>query len=621
MVSKPTSIRVALNQTISNSTTDSMSVEEFYKIESFISSNAGLELSSTTRIRFWIISTLMVLMGVFYLISLIKNVTMRNYWLIERNRNGYLNPNLEVLVPLFALINSSLVLCSIILMNRDNGRYLSRPTMITQMISYNFLFYCAATRVWRTLSVIPIVPVQLTPRGTSFLSNGLPPSLFNMLVVLLYISFPVATLPITLSMTKDADTLGRDFFILNSNVKLFNAQEEDLLLDDALPPFLANEFKSTLDTLRPMMYQVNRRWRFACGIYLCYCLSLFTLFIYASARLYSTLTVQVQILTQARRRFARMASVGVRSVEDDITSDDASESIQSRTMYGAIVKSIKKLKATIWTQSQDQSELLEFWDCPDSCGENAELERKAKMSSRYRTALLWQSSCSSVIFLSFVVLTACLAFDAFGVPNRTSPTRVATITFEWTGWAWSVPGSVLAFMTCCVALVPHSASEDANNARSAATIRKSSAKGNRLQTELSRTSTESDVVNLRPYGGFLAETPQSSLAKATFTGEIKSLGSRIWRKLCPQWSSSPRSSSSPRVRKLSCFSFSENEKISDQQVVNHFPPGHGIDMQNENASEPVMRHTLQFTSGRDLLPLGQIKSDINIIKSLRHNDP
>ncbi|OAV99506.1 hypothetical protein PTTG_12696 [Puccinia triticina 1-1 BBBD Race 1] len=617
MVTNSTSIRLALDHT-ANTSTKPMDVDHLFKVENFISSNAGLSLASNIRIRFGIISALMVLMGFFYLISLIKNITIRNYWLIERNKNGYLNPNIEVLVPLFALINSSLVLCSIILMNRDNGRYLSRPTMVTQMISYNFLFFCAATRVWRTLSVIPLVPVQLTPRGTSLLSSGLPPFLFNTLVVILYISFPAATLPITLSMAKDADKLGRDFFILSSNLKIFSAQQQGSSPEDALPSLVVDQFEATLNSLQPILYQVNHRWRIACGIYLCYCLGLFTLFIYASARLYSTLTVQVQILTQARRRFARMASVGVRSFEDDLTSDSASETIQSSTMCHAIVRSLKKLKASIWTQSQDQSQLLEFWDCPDSCSENAELERKSKMSSRYRTALLWQSFCSSLIFMAFVVLTASLAFDAFGVPNRTSATKVAIITFEWSGWAWSVPGSVLAFVTCCVALVPHSTTE--TTAPSAASIRKPSTRDNRLQPHLSRTSTESDVVNLRPYGGFLSETPQSSLAtKPTITGEIQSLGRNMWKKIWPV-SDFSSASASPRLRKMSCFSFSENEKTDDQQVGNNSSPGHGIDIQNENAGEPTLKRNLQFNPGRNLLPVGQIKSDINIIKSLRHHE-
>ncbi|POW02788.1 hypothetical protein PSTT_11551 [Puccinia striiformis] len=524
MVSTSTMTRLQLNPTAKNST-EPFDVTDLDDIVNFLSSNAGLELGRAKQTRFWIISALMFLMAVLYFITIIKNITIRNYWLVERNKNGYLNPNIEVLIPLFSVIHSSLVFCSIVLMHQDNGRYLSQPTMVTQLVSYNFLFYSAATRVWRTLSVIPLVPVQLTAHGTSLLSNGFPPFLFNTLVVLLYMSFPVATLPVGLTMARGAGKIGREVYNLIPNLKLLIAQQ-DALPDRVLPPFLVNQIDITLESLHGTVYQVNRRWRITCAIYLFYCSSLFALFIYASVRLYSTLTVQLKILTQARLRFARMTSVGVRPVT-----------------------------------------VVRIWDCPDSCVENAELVRRTRTSVRYRTALLWQSFCSGIIFASFVVLTACLAFDVFGVPNRRSATQVGIITFEWSGWAWSVPGSVLAFVTCCVALVPHSASEVTTKATPTRnSVRKSGAKDNRYPPELSRTSTESDAVNLRPFGVNVAQTPQLSIERTTIAGGIKSAGSKIWRKLRISRAYSFNRPSVPEERKFSCFSFSEDEKIGDHVV-------------------------------------------------------
>ncbi|KAI7949097.1 hypothetical protein MJO28_007918 [Puccinia striiformis f. sp. tritici] len=620
MVSTSTMTRLQLNPTAKNST-EPFDVTDLDDIVNFLSSNAGLELGRAKQTRFWIISALMFLMAVLYFITIIKNITIRNYWLVERNKNGYLNPNIEVLIPLFSVIHSSLVFCSIVLMHQDNGRYLSQPTMVTQLVSYNFLFYSAATRVWRTLSVIPLVPVQLTAHGTSLLSNGFPPFLFNTLVVLLYMSFPVATLPVGLTMARGAGKIGREVYNLIPNLKLLIAQQ-DALPDRVLPPFLVNQIDITLESLHGTVYQVNRRWRITCAIYLFYCSSLFALFIYASVRLYSTLTVQLKILTQARLRFARMTSVGVRSFEDDVTSVGASESTVSSSMYRSCVKSFKKLKSSLWAQSQDQSQLLEFWDCPDSCVENAELVRKTRTSVRYRTALLWQSFCSGIIFASFVVLTACLAFDVFGVPNRRSATQVGIITFEWSGWAWSVPGSVLAFVTCCVALVPHSASEVTTKATPTRnSVRKSGAKDNRYPPELSRTSTESDAVNLRPFGVNVAQTPQLSIRRTTITGGIKSAGSKIWRKLRIFRGTPSTALPSPRERKFSCFSFSEDEKIGDH-VVHPISPGHGIDIPNDTiVGQPPMSHTSPSSPRKDLLPLRQMGSDINIIKSLRQQHP
>lgn len=606
--------RLALS-TIASTSFESIDLDEL-AIGKFLSRNAGLLLDSGIRIRFWIISFLMFIMGVLHLITLIKNISIRNCWLVERNKSGYLNPNLEILVPLFALVNSSLVLCSIIMMNRDNGRYLSRPTMITQMISYNALCYCAATRVWRTLSAIPLVPVQLTPHGTSLLSNGVPPFLFNTLVILLYISFPVATLPLTLKMTREADQLGKKVFELVPELKLLIAQEQETP-GAGLPRLIVEEVKHKLDLIDEILIDVNSRWRISCGVYLFYCLGLFALFIYASARLYSTLTVQLQLLTQARRRFARMASVGVIPSEDDLPHATATESGRASTTYRNLVTSIKRLKAAIWTQGQDQSECMKFWDCLDASSENAELERKAKMSSRYRTAVLWQSFCSSLIFLAFVVLTSCLAFDAFGVPHRTSATQVAIITFEWTGWAWSVPGSVLALVTCGVALLPHSASEAAANLPSTTSTRKQSAKDYRLQPKLSRTSTESDVVNLRPYGFFPTEMQETSTAKTT--SEFKTLSSKIWSKLSTYAGNSSALPVFQRERKVSCLSLSEEEKTSEH-AVNEISPAHGIEIHTETArGMPCISRTPPFAPGHVILPMGKIRSDLNIIKSLRHH--
>lgn len=600
---------------IANISTQTLNIDDLYRIQDFLSTNAGLSLGSRIKIRFWIISSLMFIMGALHFITLIKNIFSRNYWLIERNKNGYLNPNIEVLVPLFSLLNGSLFLCSIILMNRDNGRYLSSPTMTIQMASYNALFYCAATRVWRTLSAIPLVPVQLTPHGTSLLSNGVPPFWFNTLVVLLYISFPVVTLPLSLKMCKDAGNLGEKVFILMPNLKLLIAQQQGSPTS-TLPKFLLDQFEIQLESIHQVLLDVNHQWRIACGVYLSYTLSLFVLFVYASVRLYSTLTVQLRILTQARRRFARMASVGMISVEDDMTFDCTSQSIRSSKMYRTVVKSIRRLKAAIWIQCHAESELLEFWDWLDASSENAELERKAKMSFRYRTAVLWQSFSSGIIFMAFVVLTACLAFNAFGVPNRTSGTQAALITLEWSGWAWSVPGSVLALVTCGVAFAPHPASKATTQLPSS--LRRQSPKENRFKTELSRTSTESDVVNLRPYGVSDTETRQESTPATTITGEIKKLGGNIWRKL---WTSrtSPASQVSQIKRKVSCFSFSADEK-SREQVVNQIPPGHGIDMPNQTAQGTPINHDHRFDSGNGLFPADQITSDINIIKSLRHQD-
>lgn len=608
---------LALN-TIANTSFESMDFDEVH-IRNFISGNAGLLLDPGIRIRFWIISFLMFIMGVLHLITLIKNISIRNCWLVERNKSGYLNPNLEILFPLFALVNSSLVLSSIIMMNHDNGRYLSRPTMITQMTSYIALCYCAATRVWRTLSAIPLVPVQLTPHGTSLLSNGVPPFLFNTLVILLYISFPAATLPLTLKMTGEADRLGRMVFELVPELSFLIAQEQETP-GAGLPSLVVEEVKHTLESIEETLFDVNRRWRISCGIYLFYCLGLFVLFIYASARLYSTLTVQLQILTQARRRFTRMASVGMIPFEDDLPH--ATESGWASTTYRNLVTSIKKLKAAILTQGQDQSECMKFWDCLDASGENAELERKAKMSSRYRTAVLWQSFCSTMIFMAFVVLTSCLAFNAFGVPYRTPATQVAIITFEWTGWAWSVPGSVLAFVTCGVALLPHSASEAATKASSSTSTRKQFAKDHRLQHKLSRTSTESDAVNLRPYGVFLTETHETSTVKTTIRGEIKTLSSKIWSKLSTHAGNSSALPVSQSGRKVSCLSLSEEEKISEH-IVNEISPAHGIEIHPETArGAPCISRTPPFAPGHVILPMGQIGSDINIIKSLRHHpDP
>ncbi|KAI9610689.1 hypothetical protein KEM48_002489 [Puccinia striiformis f. sp. tritici PST-130] len=413
MVSTSTMTRLQLNPTAKNST-EPFDVTDLDDIVNFLSSNAGLELGRAKQTRFWIISALMFLMAVLYFITIIKNITIRNYWLVERNKNGYLNPNIEVLIPLFSVIHSSLVFCSIVLMHQDNGRYLSQPTMVTQLVSYNFLFYSAATRVWRTLSVIPLVPVQLTAHGTSLLSNGFPPFLFNTLVVLLYMSFPVATLPVGLTMARGAGKIGREVYNLIPNLKLLIAQQ-DAFPDRALPPFLVNQIDITLESLHVTVVRI----------------------------------------------------------------------------------------------------------------------------------------------LGF--------FDVFGVPNRRSATQVGIITFEWSGWAWSVPGSVLAFVTCCVALVPHSASEVTTKATPTRnSVRKSGAKDNRYPPELSRTSTESDAVNLRPFG---------------------------------------------------------DEKIGDH-VVHPISPGHGIDIPNDTVvGQPPMSHTSPSSPRKDLLPLRQMGSDINIIKSLRQQHP
>jgi hypothetical protein len=72
-------------------------------------------------------------------------------------------------------------------------------------------------------------------------------------------------------------------------------------------------------------------------------------------------------------------------------------------------------------------------------------------------------------------------------------------------------------------------------------------------------------------------------------------------------------------RKVSCFSFSADEK-SREQVVNQIPPGHGIDMPNQTAQGMPINHDHRFDSGNGLFPADQITSDINIIKSLRHQD-
>lgn len=607
-------------------------------IADFLSSNANLTLNQSLRTRLWIISTLMLLMSVLYLISLVKNLTSRNCWLIEFNKDGYLNPNIDILVPLLSVVYGALVLSSIILTHRDDGQYLRAPTMLLQQLSYIVLYYCAIVRdkksledfqqieiskllwnpnknhllvfvylVWRTLCVIPSVPVQLTAHSTSLLSRGLPPFLFNTLLVLVCISYAVVTLPISIMVTKDAEKLGKEVFDVLPSVKLTAAQYQAQGAD-SFSPALIIQFETTFASIARDMNQVMRRWRVVCAIYAVYCLCLFTVFIYAFVRLYTTLTLQIKILTEARRRFTRMASVGMRSF-DDLTSH-TSESIRSSVKYHILLKSAKKVYDSIRHHSQNQSEMMGFWETAESCTENSEMARKSKLGKRYRTAVLGQFLCSASIFTSLIILTLCLTFNAFGVPDRASATEILLLSHEWTGWAYSVPGSVMAFLTCFVALDPGSQSETTPGASTAA--REPGPKDNRHHSASSRLSTESDVVKLRSYKPFLVGAEPQLDAEPTDTNGINSWRSKIWRGLrtFAVHSDFPESH---RSQKLYSISLGENEKKNDQ-VIDKVKAQPKPDNEPEISSAPNGNHSLnQHPDG--------LKSDVNIIKSLRDRHP
>lgn len=596
--------------------TDSMKIQNLEQAQKFLRSTAIITPDSSLKVRLWIIFGLTLVMGGLNLIILLKNLNFRNYWLVEKDKNGYLNSNIEILVPFFGVLNCCLFLSSIVLLTGDNGRYLSFQTMMTQLTSYTFLFYCAITRVWRILSAIPLVPVQLTPRGTSLLSSGLPPFLFNTLLILVYASFPTVTLPICLKVSRDSSRIGKKGFQMVLQLQAILEQSANATLNDSLTLVVLKEINMTCESFDKALRSTMLLFRIVCGIFLVYCFSLFAVFIYASARIYTTLTLQMQILHQARRRFTRMASVGMRSFEVDLISPHPG-SISSSNAYHVILGYLKKAKELMGAQSRDQSELSELWESIDSCTENAELMRKSKISRRYRTAVVWQCVSSSLIFLAFIVLTACLAFNVFGVPIRTTPLRVWFIAFEWSGWASSAPGCVLAFVSCFVTWDAAHGHADSERPKvpSLPSTRKPMLPDSSHPTDSSRSSMVMDIVNLHPNKIFVTHDPSSSIEKATTNSEVESLGIRIWRKLQLTKKALPQHES-PRLRKLSCFSFGENEKTGEKALSQPNTES-GLNAMNKISGISSGGHVLTINTDASMMRLGHLRSDINIIKSLR----
>ncbi|MBW0496768.1 hypothetical protein O181_036483 [Austropuccinia psidii MF-1] len=553
-------------------------------------------------IRFRVITGLVFLMSFFYLMALIKNFSARTFWLVRLDKLGYLSPNTRLLMPIFGLFSGTLSLCSIMMTVQDYNRYLRRFTMFSQLLSYVFLIYCGILRTWRILSILPVVPVRLTFQD-NMLRKGMPPSLFNSLIVFLFISVPAILLPLGNVMTRDAANFGKETFYFISRMRAQAAGVTNFLNG-------RDHMNVEYTTIPAKINHLIFLWRIVSAVCFAYITGVFIAFAYASIRLHLTLSRQVHILAQARRRFARLASSGARSFEKDSgskASDTAYSTIQIRRRWMSL---IPRLDAMLWQEPENEDETTEFWDASDFYSENDELHRKLRMLQRCRRASDCQFIFASLIFLAFNVLSVANTLNVFGMTTRTSAIEVVLFTQEWADWTLAVPGSLLAFVSCCLAFGPQARFEIIRKAPMTSFHKPLLRRSILSKTELSRSFEESDIANLKSYRFFLPSPPSPSVPKPQATNTVIASIRRFQRNakgnaVCPN------SPLSPKTQKIPCASGNNNENIwdADMSFGSYY-------VQEEVYHKPTNLENFPYADGS----FSRKPSDVNIIKALRAQD-
>ncbi|KAG0140508.1 hypothetical protein CROQUDRAFT_355645 [Cronartium quercuum f. sp. fusiforme G11] len=416
-------------------------VAEWESVRSFGLDNLSPNVSPSRKYRFNGLAGCMVLMTVLYSINLFEALIKKRLWLFKTDKAGYWHPNLQTLIPLLSCIMSMLLFSSIMLQNSDYNKYLRTSTMITQLLAYHFLYFCAVTHTWKILAVLPSTPFHLRT-GDGHQTPPISPRAFNAFVCTLYLTFSVVFLPLQIWMARTAATAGAMWFQimptlddLIQNKQQMNATELQNLSQFAI---------RGLEKLMTPMARSFLLWRVVCGIYTLYITVQLIVYVYASIKLMTTLAKQLKVIRYAAIHAAQLANITISATIGlpEFSPPRKPERIRSRTrkslhLFWMWVISDEDFSSRVWNDSIVNGVMDEV----------RHLEEKHKVVNRSRNMIAFHLMIVGAVIASYWVLAACLTIDVFGAGTRTPAIEIVLITQEWGDWAWGIPGLLLSIVS------------------------------------------------------------------------------------------------------------------------------------------------------------------------------
>lgn len=438
--------------------------------------------SAPDQILFKTTNILIVLIIALYLFGVFKQLGKSRIWVAQIDPKGYWQPNVNVLLPIFATAHGIALTAALGLMHLDFGGPVRPWALSFESGSFLLLHYLNWSKTWVTLYAMPHCneagPRLMHPRigsSTRFAS----PNLFNSLIFLGYAAPVLIGFPLMILQHRSIDQAHQGYLSLLKTIESIGNSSPT---DAPLTTWLLNPTMTLkIQDLKSDGEQTHQYGKlFAIMLISVHSISILFL-LWATQAILRTLFKQVRIHRRCiwnRRQVLGLDLSSIQSHESKQAKGppfDKAEtaSVDSRA-EGFIIQfeSVNKIEppktreASCWIDWKVitpclrrgtevgaelwNSDLIRHLDEKDQVLQS-NLEAQYLTLRQYTANTMWQALLICMISGCYITLGLSYVFNSQDAPIRTSYPQLCLNQLKYGGMIWTVGGFLLATLTAIVA--------------------------------------------------------------------------------------------------------------------------------------------------------------------------
>ncbi|KAG0141104.1 hypothetical protein CROQUDRAFT_68661 [Cronartium quercuum f. sp. fusiforme G11] len=444
-------------------------------LHQFVSQQIHPSPNSTMRILLVVMTAISALIGLLYLTSGIRHLTQgRSSWLYERDSEGYIHPNTNLIMPIWACVYTISNLLALISLQIDLSTFIKWHTIVLHFATIFIIFSFGWTKIWCFSYAMP--PSIFRPGAHHEPSNGptrgrVHPTFYNMCSMAMYF-IPFALIaPFAISIVQNIHEIERSWEKYNIAHGLMirtisQSNNSTNLLQ--IQKTIEKEIWKQLNHLQELRDDTLLHIRYTSGI----CIVIETLF--AIIAFISTWIIMRALWSQVRtlrecvtlstpdEHYNKISKMNLNEYPPSIHPFNERHLSLSKSLK---IDSPKFKKFLPWvpplcsgtevTNSIWNSNLFEENKEDYQKLDEFTIHSKYISLSRYASNILWQSSLIVLVEISYLILNICVVLNVWHVPRQHHLSDLSVILMVWSNGVWNCGlGLILGIFSCIVAFSP-----------------------------------------------------------------------------------------------------------------------------------------------------------------------
>ncbi|KAI8449287.1 hypothetical protein BY996DRAFT_4589464 [Phakopsora pachyrhizi] len=475
-------------------------IEEWSAILEKVELTVRAPYSKREKLLLWCQGVIVLLSGILYLISLLRQAATKSFWCIKKDLDGYWRPNVHVAIPILTITHAATQATAIgLTVIGDAEGDKATVVVALNLVACSVLYFAGWTKIWAVLYALPSSIFRLRRRdvlgSTAMITKRriLLPKSFNYFILSGYVAgfFSIPALSYTVHWVQQIINRLRGVqAILKEIILLMTLNPQDI----SPRLLLALQVRSEAQRLELAQSEALKFLRIFSGIWLAVSFGALVIFLGGSFALMLALTRQIEILGKIQKQremlIGRMSYISMSkppihplknkqikiqsaksfeksliyrfktwlpSLGDGDEEDPLATSPQTtppdfplagRTGDEDLIGDNDGAKDLGKTRSKNQ--LSSGWNDTQNSEENSKKNKKRLTS--YCVRFAWQTVFCTLISLSYIVLNSFVVFNIFDAPRSITLSQLFRTIEQWAAWSWGGgPGAVLGLLACIVA--------------------------------------------------------------------------------------------------------------------------------------------------------------------------